>query len=624
MRISAYTILLILSLTSVVQAFVIQDDDSLAISSKAARAYRMFLAKPDTSIDLAREVVSSARAAESKFLEGYGYFILGKSYWTKGNYRLSIEYGFKALDLFENTQYTHHWGETLISLARTFIDLKNFDQADRFLRLAEGLATKHENDLLLADVFRERSMLLLETRHYDSALHWADRGIAMYQEFSDTLNISILYGRKARAYSQLSDFEKSMTYNRKAIVLDSLVGNRRALGIAYYQAALNEYNLRHIDESVALLKKSISMVNEIGTYNTLIRAHGLLAEIYSSQGKPVLAFSELKIASQLKDSLYNTERGGQIQEMQSLYDLGKKEATIQILEKEKKNQRYFAIFLMVSIMLLLTLIFVLARLRITQARANEALAAKNHAIEQQGKEMQAQAESLRQLNQLKTKLFSVISHDLRGPIANLLALLELLTSRAMSADEFMFISYKLKSNLHVTQRTLENLLTWSLSQMEGLKTEQREFDISHIIDEACNLLEEIAQRKNIIVERPSDASIPVMADHNQIHLVLRNLIHNAIKFSREDSRVLVSAESSATHCNIRIRDFGIGMNPAETDMILGKHTHFTKAGTNQEKGTGLGLLLCKEFIKQNGGSLFIESEPGQGTSVTFTVPLAQG
>lgn len=622
MRITASPILLLLILITRVESFALPELDSIALSNKAAQAYRLFLAKPDTSINIAREIAIAGMAAHNTYFEGYGYFIQAKAYWTKGNYRLSTEFGFKALELFENTRHTLLWGETLLSLARTFIDLKNYDQARRFLDLASGLANTQKNERLLADVFRERSMLLLELRQYDSALYWSDKGIAMYQEFLDTLNMSILYGRKARVYTQIGDFETSIKYNKKAIELDSLVGNRRALGIAYYQAALNEYNLKHADRSVELLKKSISLVKEIGTFNTLIRAHGLLAEIYSSQGKTDLAFQQMKITSQFKDSLYNTEKSGQIQEMQSLYELGKKEAMIQSLEKEKKNQRYFAIFLLVGIVLLLLLISVLYRLRIIQAKTNAALEAKNIAIEQQREEMQTQAENLHQLNQLKSKLFSVISHDLRGPIGNLQALLELLTSKAMSTDEFMFISYKLKSNLNVTQRTLENLLSWSLSQMEGLKTVQNQFDIRYIIDDACNLMEEIAQRKNITFEKFSETSIPVMADHNQIQLILRNLIHNAIKFSREDSRVLVRAEPSSTYCRISVQDFGIGMTPVETDMILGKEEFFSRTGTNQEKGTGLGLLLCKEFIKRNGGSLSIESAPGVGTSVSFTVPLA--
>ncbi|MBA4056489.1 MAG: hypothetical protein C0490_17365, partial [Marivirga sp.] len=275
-----------------------------------------------------------------------------------------------------------------------------------------------------------------------------------------------------------------------------------------------------------------------------------------------------------------------------------------------------------GIFLLTSLIFVLWRLRVLQKRANDFLAVKNKAIEQQREEMQTQAENLQQLNNLKSKLFSVISHDLRGPINNLQALLELLTSRNMKPEEFYSISDKLKANLNVTQRTLENLLSWSLSQMDGIRTEQSRIEIKSLIDEACRLMDEVAQRKNITIENTTLSVTYVLGDLNQVQLILRNLIHNAIKFSKADSKVFVSASVDLSMCYINVKDFGIGMSKAEMEVILGSQEYFTKAGTQQEKGTGLGLLLCKEFIKRNGGTLGIQSHSGQGTEVSFSLPLA--
>ena len=622
MRLRVFKILLSLFLGGCSSAVCQEKIDSLSLSRKVSQAYKVLLAKPDSTIHLANSVLADAKEGNNEYFKGYGNYLLSKAFWAKGNYRLSTEYGFKALAIFENSEYQHLWVETSLSLARTLIDLRNFDQANAFLDRAMVLASTNDKETLLADVYREKSMLLLERRQYDSALYWADKGIALYETFGDTLHASILYGRKASAYSFLKNYKMSMTFNKKAILLDSLVGNKRALGIAYFQAALNEYNLNNTGRSIALLNSAMPLLEEMENFNTLIKAHTLLSKIYNDQHKPDLAFGEMQTVSQMKDSLYSAERNGQIQEMQSLYELGKKESKIQELELEKKNQRLIAIFLMIGIFLLLLLILALWRLRMLSKKVNESLALKNKAIEQQKEEMQAQAENLHQLNQLKSKLFSVISHDLRGPIGNLQALLELLTTRAMTPDEFVNISHKLKANLNVTQRTLENLLSWSLSQMEGIRTEQKRFDISSLIDEACHLMEGIAQRKNITVEKARYDSIAVMADLNQTQLILRNLLHNAIKFSKEDGKVLITAEPNDSYCHVSVRDYGIGMTSTETDMIMGKQQYFTKAGTHQEKGTGLGLLLCKEFIKRNGGSLSIDSHPGEGTAVSFTIPLA--
>jgi two-component system, sensor histidine kinase and response regulator len=219
-------------------------------------------------------------------------------------------------------------------------------------------------------------------------------------------------------------------------------------------------------------------------------------------------------------------------------------------------------------------------------------------------------------------LFSVISHDLRGPIANLHSLLELLSRQLLSQDEFLKVSEKLKTNLNVTQRTLENLLNWALSQMDGIKTERRIIDIGQCIEETWRLMEESASRKRISMEKKWSQIFLVNADADQVQLVLRNLIHNAIKFSKIGDLIEIDVSENKTQCTICIQDHGIGMSQSEIDMIVGTKTHFTKVGTLQEKGTGLGLLLCKEFAERNEGTLSIRSEQGEGTKVCFSLPVA--
>jgi signal transduction histidine kinase len=262
------------------------------------------------------------------------------------------------------------------------------------------------------------------------------------------------------------------------------------------------------------------------------------------------------------------------------------------------------------------------RLRRIQVRTTRALATKNIAIEKQKEEIQLQAQKLQELNQLKSKLFSVISHDLRGPISTLHALLELLTNNKMTPEEFMLFSHKVKSNINLTQRTLENLLTWSLSQMDGLKTEKKSVNIRPIIEETCKFLDDIAERKTLTLDRRNVSDNIVICDPDQIELILRNLIHNAIKFSKQEGTVIIQTIEENSNCIISIRDNGIGMSQQELETIRGAHEHFTKSGTMEEKGTGLGLMLCQEFIRRNEGTFRVESVVDKGTEVAFSLPLA--
>jgi signal transduction histidine kinase len=267
-------------------------------------------------------------------------------------------------------------------------------------------------------------------------------------------------------------------------------------------------------------------------------------------------------------------------------------------------------------------LFFLTRLRTIQNNRNSELAAKNIAIEQQKEEMQTQAEKLQQLNQLQTKLFSVISHDLRGPVSNLQSLLDLLTKKLLTPEEFVTVSDKLKTNLNVTQRTLENLLSWALSQMDGIKTEKKKIDIDSCVDEACRLMDEVASRKAVVITKQLQRGLFVEADPDQLQLVLRNLIHNGIKFSKVGDELKIETYRSNGHCIVSVKDSGIGMTQEEIETITDSRKHFTKRGTQQEKGTGLGLLLCKEFIERNDGTMTIASTTDVGTEVTFTLKLA--
>ncbi|MGC3945142.1 MAG: ATP-binding protein [Chryseolinea sp.] len=601
---------------------IAQELDSMALTRKGELAIHTYLSTPDSSISEARQLLEAGIVNRSTWFQANAYFLLAKAHWAKGRLGTSTEFGFNALRILENSKYDDLKGEVLLTLARSLTELKNYDQANAFLDQAETLAGTIKSTSLQAGVYRERSMLLMERKDYRGSIHTADKGLAIYEASGDTLDASVLYGRKAKAYCALGEFDLSESFNNKAIYLDSLVGNKRGLGIQYYQAAVNAYKLQKFDKSNALLKKSFSLLNELGGLGNLIKAHHLQALIFARQHKTDSAVSEFKLEAAMKDSLYNSESVGKFVEMQSAYQLQEKDKAILALEQSKGRQQLITIGLSIGIVLLLALIFVLWRLRLIQKHANEALTSRNLAIEQQKEEMQAQAEKLFELNQLKSKLFSVISHDLRGPISNLHALLSLLTTKAMTAEEFISISQKLKTNLNVTQRTLENLLNWSLSQMDGIKTETKSFDVRVVIDEVCNLMGEIAERKHLTFETSASTPTTVMADLNQVQLILRNLIHNAIKFSKQNSAIKVVTSANASHCTIRIEDHGIGMTPEETEMLQDRPHHFTKVGTHEEKGTGLGLLLCKEFVKRNGGDLRIQSTPGKGTTVSFTIPLA--
>lgn len=603
---------------------------SNSLKELTSNALLLYLSNPDSAIQITEQAVQKAQQNNDSYYEGIGYYILTKAYWVKANYRLSTEYGFKALRIFEKTPHKKELGESKIALARTLIELGSYVPARKHIYEAINISNEIDDEELLGAAYREYSYLLVENNQLDSGLYYSDKGIELFERSGDTLDASVLYGRKSRIYFMKKDFVNSRKYAFRSMLLDTLVGNQRGLGIAYYQAAQNELELKNTASAERLLKHSIRINQNIGNLAWLVRAHDKLATLYLLTNRHSLANDHLNFVSQYKDSLYNSEKSGQIQEMQSLYELEGKEDKIELLQKENElrqqemqNQQLFLAFLVVGILLLVVVIFFMGRLRAIQKRTNRDLEIKNIAIEKQREEMQAQAENLQHLNELKTKLFSAISHDLRGPISNVQALLDLFTKKLMTAEEFIKISDKLKANLNSTQRILENLLSWALSQMEGIKTEKRNLEVRACIDDAIRIMDEPASRKNISIQKSIQDDLIVFADPDQLQLVLRNLIHNGIKFSKSDAELFLTAYKENRNCRITVRDSGIGMTQEEVDRIVNSKEYFTKVGTQQEKGTGLGLLLCQEFITRNGGSLDIKSKPGEWTEVSFTLVLAQ-
>jgi signal transduction histidine kinase len=234
------------------------------------------------------------------------------------------------------------------------------------------------------------------------------------------------------------------------------------------------------------------------------------------------------------------------------------------------------------------------------------------------KKLKAQADELEQLNQLKTRIFSIIAHDFRSPLASLQGLLSILESRMISEEEFRAILPSISKHVSDTSTLLENLLFWSKSQLQGEVINTSNFQLKESVQTQIQLLDKKARDKGISIMNKLSESIFVKADYEMISLVIRNLISNAIKFSNNKDQITIRAESQETKTIVCISDTGVGMNKETLDTLFELNVQ-SKQGTQQEKGTGLGLKLCKDFIEKNKGNIWVESHPGEGSKFYFTL-----
>jgi signal transduction histidine kinase len=178
----------------------------------------------------------------------------------------------------------------------------------------------------------------------------------------------------------------------------------------------------------------------------------------------------------------------------------------------------------------------------------------------------------------------------------------------------------LKDRIHYVATLIDNLLHWAKDQMEGIQAKPGIFDLPQVIHETVNLLNPQAKKKSITLEVDATPSLQVYGDKDMIKLVLRNLISNAIKFTPQKGAIAITTRNENEYIYVAVTDTGTGLSPEEINRIQDKE-YFTKYGTAGEKGSGLGLMLCREFIEKNGGQLFIESKPDIGSTFTFSLPL---
>ena len=228
-------------------------------------------------------------------------------------------------------------------------------------------------------------------------------------------------------------------------------------------------------------------------------------------------------------------------------------------------------------------------------------------------------EKLKSLNQLKDKLFSIISHDLRSPLNTLMGIVTMSSEGQITEAELKSFMPEISKNLGYTSGLVDNLLYWSKSQLSGETIHPTDFDIHDTAEHVVELFQKIASEKELRIINSIHQFTVIHADENMIQAVFRNLVSNAIKFSKHGGEICITASAEPGFTSVCIRDTGVGIKEEDLSKLFAVET-FTTRGTDDEKGTGLGLLLCKDFIEKNNGTIWVESVFGQGSKFCFKLP----
>lgn len=239
-------------------------------------------------------------------------------------------------------------------------------------------------------------------------------------------------------------------------------------------------------------------------------------------------------------------------------------------------------------------------------------------------EIKKYAAELNELNQTKDKFFSIIAHDLKNPFVTLLGFSEILLSdfKDLQTDEILYYINEMKQSADLSFNLLQNLLQWSRSQTGRIEFHPQQLNLKNIVDQNVLLVDKTAEKKLIKIVNNVHTDLFAKADEDMLNTIIRNILTNAIKFTNRNGSITVDAGSTKNFAQVMIKDSGVGMDSATIDKLFRLDVSHTTAGTEKEAGTGLGLILCKEFVEKNGGKIWAESELGVGTTFSFTIPLS--
>lgn len=543
----------------------------------------------DTVIAGYMENATQAERAGNSNRAVYYYNKAAQSYWQKNELKSAISAFRKALANARTLGNENAIKVIHTNLGLLYSDLQEHDRAlENFteaLKAAERLGREVEIARSLLNVATEQ----LAKGQNSVAIATLSRAERIGRELGDSKILKNTYYYLNKAYEKQGNSAKATEYFSLYAMLTKKLQAQ--------EIRRKEQEAQAVADSARSVAMQIAREKE-QTDLRLKQAHRELVQTDSS----LKAVEQITREQQMRIDLLNTEM--KLRELE--------------LQRQHLLQRVYLGLIFVS----LAFIALISWAYREKKKANRQLMAKNSEITRQKEELASQAHQLRELNALKDKLFSIIAHDLRSPLFSLISMLNIAKQEQFSEENFRSILGELSSNVNHTTALLENLLTWAKNQMHGARINPVSFQINEVVNARIEALEELARQKGVDIVNRIDSGVTVYADRDMLDIVLRNLVTNAIKFSHRGGNITISNSYSGDNLVVCVEDQGVGIEPENLKKIFGNQIISTP-GTNNEKGTGLGLVLCKDFITMNNGSIWVESEPGSGSRFFFTLPLSR-
>ncbi|MDO9037431.1 MAG: HAMP domain-containing sensor histidine kinase, partial [Lutibacter sp.] len=288
-----------------------------------------------------------------------------------------------------------------------------------------------------------------------------------------------------------------------------------------------------------------------------------------------------------------------------------------------ERERKYTHFLIITMVIFAFLLILLIQQNASKKKAYNLLEYKNYQVHKMKDEIDGQSNKLKQLNSTKDKFFSIIAHDLKNPFNSIAGFTDLMIENNEIYDASKRLKFLkiIKGSTAKVSSLLDNLLMWANSQSDNLKFNAKNINLSHQVAGVISFLEIQAINKNITILNSVEKNVHVNADENMLDTILRNLISNAIKFTQPKGEIQIYSTLINDFVEITVKDNGVGMTDAEIAAIFSVNEISTSLGTSNEQGSGLGLILCRDFAESHGGKIWVESKVDEGSKFKFTLPI---
>ncbi|HEX7016436.1 MAG TPA: tetratricopeptide repeat protein [Cyclobacteriaceae bacterium] len=560
---------------------------------------------------------ATASGDSASITESYKY--LGNDYYDIGEYDDAYFYFTQSYLLARTRNDSLNMAIALHNVGRVFKELEEFDRALNHFALSLKMSNQIGDKPGLPYYYDEFGDVLMRKGNYDSALNALNKALTLINEQNLGELKPKTFSKIASSYLYKKDYEKAFAYYDSTQRLYEKTNNQYGKAEVSLGRGIVFLEQDKYDDAEQYIEASLAIARDLNARVLEIECYRYLHTIWEKRGDFRKALDYFKRYKTLEDSLFSQEMLHKLYRDQIRYETEARDMEIAALSQIDAQQKD-ALKREEFIRNILAVVFGLCvLLLITVYRSGQRRKEINKLLVKHQKEMETRSEELERLNQVKDKFFSIISHDLRSPINALSGILDVMSRGGLSPTDFAEHTKELRIRFNHTRTLLNNLLDWTLLQMDKLSLQASRIDLSRIIDENIQLLASMQAKQISLINNVREEAI-AFADSNTINLVFRNLITNAIKFTNDGGTVIIDAKDEGDHWLVSVQDNGIGISPDVQQMLFDKTSPYTTRGTANEKGTGLGLILCKEFVEKNGGKIWVESTLGKGSTFWLTIP----